>query len=93
MATWSFLTNHGKVLLCIAQDPTVRLRDIAQRVSITERRAFQIVDELTTSEYVVKVKVGRRNHYQILEHALLPDAIVREQAVGEVLRVISGRKI
>jgi DNA-binding Lrp family transcriptional regulator len=90
---WSFLTNHGKVLLCLAQDPDIRLRDIAGKIGITERRAYEIVDELTKGGYVIKQKVGRRNHYQILDHAPLPESIAREQAIGDVLHVISGGEV
>jgi DNA-binding MarR family transcriptional regulator len=66
MTAWSFLTNHARVLVCIAHDPGVRLRDIATTVSITERSAYAIVTDLTTAGYVVKDKDtdGRRNRYQ-----------------------------
>ena len=66
MANWSFLTNHARVLLCIAHDPGVRLRDIAASLGITERSAFGIVTDLAEAGYVVKQKDGRRNRYQIL---------------------------
>ncbi len=68
MAKWSFLTNHSRALVCIAQDPGVRLRDIAAALGITERSAFDIVADLTTSGYVVKDKEGRRNRYHIQTH-------------------------
>ena len=60
MAEWSFLTNHARVLVCIAHDPGVRLRDIAKTLGITERSAYSIVTDLTASGYVVKLKDGRR---------------------------------
>jgi DNA-binding IclR family transcriptional regulator len=59
------LTKHGRVLLCIAHDPGVRLRDIAATVGITERSAYGIVSDLTTAGYAVRQKDGRRNRYQI----------------------------
>ena len=68
MANWSFLTNHGRVLLCIARDPEVRLRDIAGSLAITERRAHGIVTDLTEAGYIVKIKDGRRNRYEIQAH-------------------------
>ena len=68
MAEWSFLTNHARVLLCIAHDPGVRLRDIAARVGVTERTAYGVVTDLTGAGYVVKHKDGRRNRYQIQAH-------------------------
>ena len=62
MTEWSFLTNHARVLLCIAHDPGVRLRDIAARTSVTERTAYGIVTDLTEAGYVVKrlVVIGQR---------------------------------
>ena len=68
MTEWSFLTNHARVLLCIAHDPGVRLRDIAARTGVTERTAYGIVTDLTEAGYVVKHKDGRRNRYQIQAH-------------------------
>ena len=63
MTSWSFLTNHARVLLCIARDPGTRLRDIAASVDITERSAHGIVTDLTAASYVIKQKDGRRNRY------------------------------
>ncbi|MEX2533204.1 MAG: helix-turn-helix domain-containing protein [Nitriliruptoraceae bacterium] len=63
--TWTFLTNHAHVLVCIAQDPDSRLAAIAQRVGITERAAHRIVHDLITAGFVTAIKVGRRNHYAI----------------------------
>lgn len=63
---WTFLTNHAHVLLCIARDPEIRLRDIASRVGITERAAQKIVHDLVADEYVAVAKVGRRNHYRLV---------------------------
>jgi Winged helix DNA-binding domain len=79
MAEWSFLTNHARVLVCIAHDPGVRLRDIAATLDITERSAFGIVTDLTEAGYVVKDKDGRRNRYRIQNHLPLPEAIGRER--------------
>jgi DNA-binding transcriptional ArsR family regulator len=92
MTKWNFLTNHGRALLCIARDPHVRLRDIAASLGITERRAYGIVNDLTEAGYVIKDKDGRRNRYQVQEHLPLPDALEREQAIGEVLELLTGRK-
>jgi len=90
MAAWSFLTNHARVLLCIAHDPGVRLRDIAARVGITERSAYGIVTDLTEAGYVVKGKDGRRNRYQIQAHLPLPEPDGRERTIGEVLALLAG---
>ena len=89
-ASWTFLTNHARVLLCIAQDPGVRLRDIAARLDITERSAYGIVTDLARAGYVVKQKDGRRNRYQIQAHLPLPESTGRERTVGEVLALLAG---
>jgi predicted ArsR family transcriptional regulator len=88
MAEWSFLTNHARVLVCIADDRGVRLRDIAATLGITERTAFGIVTDLTEAGYVVKGKEGRRNRYRIQDHLPLRMAVGREPTIGEVLGVL-----
>jgi DNA-binding IclR family transcriptional regulator len=88
--SWTFLTNHARVLLCIAQDPGVRLRDIAARLGITERSAYGIVTDLAQAGYFVKQKDGRRNRYQIQAHLPLPESTSRERTVGEVLALLAG---
>ena len=88
MTAWSFLTNHARVLVCIAHDPGVRLRDIAMTVGITERSAYSIVTDLTEGGYVVKDRDGRRNRYQIQSHLPLREAITQQRTIGEVLKVL-----
>ena len=90
MTSWRFLTNHARVLLCIAHDPGVRLRDIAASLDITERSAYGIVTDLTAAGYVVKQKDGRRNRYQIQAHLPLPEPTSQEPAIGEVLALLAG---
>lgn len=90
MEGWSFLTNHGRVLVCIARDPGVRLRDVAASLGITERSAHGIVADLTAAGYVVKRKHGRRNSYQIQAHLPLPEPAIPEPAIGDVLAVLVG---
>ena len=90
VANWTFLTSHARVLLCIAHDPGVRLRDIAVSLDITERRAYGIVTDLAKAGYVVKQKDGRRNRYQIQAHLPLPDPVGREPVIGDVLAVLMG---
>src|SRR5277367_3156664 len=89
-ASWTFLTNHGRVLLCISRDPGIRLRDIADRVGITERSAYGIVLDLAEAGYIVKEKAGRRNRYEIQAHLPLPGPSSRERTVGEVLDLLAG---
>ncbi len=90
MAGWSFLSKHGRVLLCIAHDPGVRLRDIAASVGITERSAYGIVTDLAAAGYAVKQKDGRRNRYQIQAHMPLPEPTSQHLAIGEVLALLAG---
>ena len=95
VADWSFLTNHAWVLLCIAHDSGVRLRDIAAQVGVTERTAYGIVTDLTEAGYVVKQKDGRRNRYQIQAHLPLRRPLPVPgsgglAAVGEVLALLAG---
>jgi DNA-binding transcriptional ArsR family regulator len=86
---WNFLTNHGRVLMCIAHDPDVRLRDIAARTGVTERTAYGIVTDLTEAGYVVKHKDGRRNYYQIRAHLPLPETDSRRRTIGEILALLT----
>ena len=90
MASWTFLTNHARVLLCIAHDPGVRLRDIAASLGITERSTYGIVTDLAEAGYVVKQKTGRRNRYQIQAHLPLPEPSSQERTVGDVLALLAG---
>jgi MarR family len=90
MVNWTFLTSHARVLLCIAHDPGVRLRDIAASLGITERSAHGIVTDLAEAGYLVKQKDGRRNRYQIQAHLPLPEPTSRERTVGEVLTLLAG---
>ena len=86
---WSFLTNHALVLLCISHDPGIRLRDIGDRVGITERAAHRIVGELVAAGYVARRRVGRRNHYTIRAELPLPDSPARNQRVGDLLAILA----
>jgi DNA-binding transcriptional ArsR family regulator len=88
MSKWSFLTNHARVLVCIADDPGVRLRDMAATLGVTERTAFGIVTDLTEAGYVVKDKEGRRNRYRIQDHLPVRLEVGRDPTIGEVLGVL-----
>jgi DNA-binding MarR family transcriptional regulator len=89
-ASWSFLTNHARVLLCIAQDPAVRLREIGETVGITERAAHRIIVELADAGYVTRRRTGRRNHYTIRTDLPVPDPLARNRRVGDLLSVLSA---
>src|SRR5436190_18143253 len=92
MANWSFLTNHARVLLCIAQDPGVRLSDIADRTDVSDRTAYGIVTDLTRAGYVAKHKDGRRNRYQIQAHLPLPEPASQQPTIGELLDLLASQR-
>lgn len=84
------MTNHARVLICIAHDPGSRLRDIGEHLGITERAAHRIVGELAAAGYISRERNGRRNHYTINAHLPLPDAIARGQSIGELLSILTA---
>src|SRR3954451_3041340 len=86
---WTFLTNHGQLLLCIAKEPSLTVREIGERIGITERAAHRIVAELETSGYLSRERNGRRNHYTTNPPLPLPDPVAREQQVGDLLAVFA----
>jgi hypothetical protein len=90
--SWSFLTNHAQVLVCIAHDPGVRLREIGDTVGITERAAHRIVVELANAGYISRERNGRRTLYTIKSHLPLPDPLAREQKIGDLLAILAGQR-
>jgi predicted ArsR family transcriptional regulator len=93
MPDYQFLTNHAQVLLCVAHDPGIRLRDIAQTVGVTERSAHRIVSQLVADGYVVRERIGRRNVYRVrpelpLHHPLAQET--EQRRVGDLLEVLLG---
>jgi predicted transcriptional regulator len=86
---WSFLTNHAQVLVCIADDPGIRLREIGDAVGITERAAHRIVVELATAGYISRERQGRRNHYTIQPDLPLPDPLARGRKMSDLLSIWS----
>jgi predicted ArsR family transcriptional regulator len=85
---WRFVTNHTQVLLCIAQDSDVRLRDIAQIVGITERAAQRIVADLAEAGYVTIERVGRRNRYSVAQNAAMRHEAQAGHEIGELLDLL-----
>jgi len=83
--SWTFLSNHGHVLICIAEDSEIRGRDIAAQVGITERAAQSIVSDLVEAGYVSRERVGRRNQYEIHPELPLRHPVENEHSVGELL--------
>ncbi len=88
---WTFLSNHGHVLLCIARDPNIRVREIAQAVGITERAVQRILGELEEAEVITRIRRGRRTHYEINERLPLRHPVEAEHSVGELMRLVGSR--
>lgn len=84
-STWTFLTNHGHVLGCLAEEPDIRARDVATRVGITERAAQGIIADLVGEGYVTRFKEGRRNRYVVHPEARLRHALEAEHTIGDLL--------
>ena len=87
---WRFVTNHTQVLLCIARDDAVRLRDVAEKVGITERAAQRIVADLVEAGFVQRKKIGRRNHYSIDRRAKMRHPAQVNQEIGELLDLLDS---
>lgn len=87
---WTFFTNHGHVLVCLAGDPDLRTRDVAELVGITERSAQAIIGDLVDAGYVTRTKEGRRNRYEVHGDVPLRHPLERDHTVGELL-VTLGR--
>ena len=88
MESWHLLTKHGRVLVCIARDPRIRLREIAEALDITERSASALVGDLVAAGYIVKQRDGRRNRYVIQRNLPLPGPETPERTIGELLELL-----
>ena len=89
---WTFLTNHGHVLVVLAMDPDARVRDVAERVGITTRAAQTILNDLQDGGYVKAERVGRRNRYTILTRAHLRHPMEAHVALADFLDAIVSRR-
>jgi DNA-binding transcriptional ArsR family regulator len=89
---WTFLTNHAHVLLCIAKDPDMRMRDVAELVGITERAVQRIVAELEEAGYVERIRNGRRNRYGVRSNLPLRHPIERHERVSSLLALVLGER-
>jgi predicted transcriptional regulator len=87
--SWTFLTSHTQVLLCLARDPHVRLRDVAASVGITERATQRVLRDLVEAGYIERERIGRRNQYNINPSTPMRHAAQREHEIGELLQVLT----
>lgn len=86
-ARWTFLSNHSHVLIALAKNPDVRIRDLAQEVGITERAVAQILSDLQAARVLTKRRVGRRNVYLVNANAPLRHAVEAHRTVADILRL------
>ncbi|MEU4410951.1 helix-turn-helix domain-containing protein [Streptosporangium sp. NPDC023963] len=90
---WTFLTNHAHVLLAIAREPTVRLRDVADAVGITERAAQAIVADLEAAGYLRRERVGRRNEYTVNPAGHFRHPAEADRRIGDLLALFTDSRI
>jgi predicted transcriptional regulator len=88
--SWTFLSNYSHVLICLARDPELRLRDVAERVKITERAVQRIVADLETAGVLARSRDGRRNRYDINREAPLRHDIESHRTVGDLLAMVGA---
>jgi DNA-binding MarR family transcriptional regulator len=86
--SWTFLTNHAHVLLCLAQNPSERIRDMAIEVGITERAVQRIIVELETDGYLERLRDGRRNVYKVFSRKPLRHNIEKHRQVHDLIKLI-----
>ena len=87
-SSWFVLTNHGNVLLCIAREPTIRISEIADKVGVGERAAQKIVADLVAEGFLVRIKEGRRNRYEVNRNAHLRHPLFTDLEIGPLLDVL-----
>jgi hypothetical protein len=85
---WTFLSNHAHVLVCLAQDPNARLRDVAAQVGITERAVQKIVGDLEQAEVLLRERSGRRNHYRLNLQMPLRHPLEAHRTIGSLLGMV-----
>jgi hypothetical protein len=90
---WTFLTNHAHVLLCLARDPQMRMRDVAQEVKITERAVQRIVAELEAEGYVRREREGRRNRYRVRRDLHLRHPLEGHRPVGDLIALVDEQPV
>jgi len=91
MPEWTFISNHGLVLTCIAKHPQSTAREIASSIKITEWTVRKIIDGLEAAGYIERQKVGRRNVYRIDPNLCLRHEIIRDVRVGDLLKVLGWK--
>lgn len=85
---WRFVTSHTQVLLCIARNPEIRIRDVADLIGITERAAQRIIADLVEAGYVKRKRIGRRNHYLVKTDLRMRHPLQQTHEIGELLDLL-----
>lgn len=89
MADWSLLTNHGRLLVAIENEPGLRVRDMAERLELSERGVSLILRDLREAGYVTSRREGRRTHYSVVPEKPMRTDYLRHQSVGQLLRLLA----
>jgi len=87
---WAFISSHGTVLIEVARDPTATVREIAERVGLTERQAHRVLADLIAEGYIVRERIGRRNHYRVEKSHPLRHPSMSQRRVGDLLSLIGS---
>ncbi len=90
---WTFLSNHGHILIALSQDPEIKIKDLAAKVGITERAVMNILKDLQRTGFVQVVKVGRRNHYSLKPHLPLRHPLESHRIVGDLIQMVTGTSV
>ena len=85
---WTFLSNYSHVLICIVQDPKMRMREVALRVGITERAVQRIIAELEVAGVLKRTRDGRQNTYEIDRNTPLRHPLEAHRTVGDLLEAL-----
>ena len=88
--SWTFLTNHAHVLLCLAREGDLTMRVLAERVGITERAVQRIVHDLSDAGYLTVNKEGRRNHYSVVHRSALRHPIEQDATIADLISLVEG---
>jgi DNA-binding transcriptional ArsR family regulator len=87
---WTFITSHGFILLEVARNPDATVRELAGRVGLTERQAHRVLADLVDAGFVVRERVGRRNHYRVDEDRPMRHPALADHQIGELLGALRG---
>jgi len=90
--SWVFLTNHARALYFIAENPEIRIRELADALDVTERASQTIVNDLVDAHYVTRTRVGRRNRYTVRPEMPMRHPLVRDVQIGELIDLIAGAR-